>query len=397
MKAYLMNSQPISKLLPFTMSMLLVIGLTACGDQAAEKKSASSAESSSSTSAKTGKPALTVTTVKTEQAQLPITFSANGNIAAWQETSVGSLSNGLRINQVLVNVGDVVKKGQLLATFSAESVQAELAQAHASLLEAKANLIDAQANADRAQALKGTGALSAQQIEQYITAAKSAQARVQAAQAMSDAQNIRLKNAQLFAPDNGIISARSAAVGTVAGVGTELFKLIRQSRLEWRGELTSEELAKVKVGTSVKIKGIGSAVVTGKVRAIAPNIDPQTRAALVYVDLPAGTQAVKAGMFARGEFELGSSQAQTLAQTALVVRDGFSYVFRLNPDQRVTRLKVQTGRIVGTQVELLTPLSPETLFVANGAGFLNDGDLVKVVNHSTNGAGTAKTSASAAQ
>ena len=395
MKVNQMNSQPVSNWLPLSLALVLALGLSACGNEKTPANTASEASVGTTSvtvaASKSGKPSLTVTTIKTVQTQLPITFSANGNIAAWQEASVGSLSNGLRINQVMVSVGDTVKKGQVLATFAAESVQADVAQTQASLLEAKANLIDANANAERANALKGTGALSTQQIEQYLTAAKSAQARVQAAQALLDAQNIRLKQAQLVAPDDGIISSRSAAVGSVAGIGTELFKLIRQSRLEWRGELTSEELAKVKVGSGVKVKGLGGTIVSGKIRAIAPSLDPQTRAALVYVDLPAGTTTVKAGMFSRGEFELGSSQAQTLEQTALVVRDGFSYVFKVNPDLRVSRLKVQTGRIVGTQVELLTPLPPETLLVANGAGFLNDGDLVKVV------ASPGKASASAAQ
>lgn len=396
MKVNQMNSQPASLFIPLGLSLMLALGLTACGDDAKNSPSmaASQEAKASLAEAKPGKAALTVTTIKTVQNQLPMTFSANGNITAWQEASVGSLSNGLRINQVLVNVGDIVKKGQVLATFAAESVQAEVAQTQANLLEAKANLLDANANAERANALKGTGALSAQQIEQYLTAAKSAQARVQAAQAMLDAQTIRLKQAQVVAPDDGIISARNAAVGTVAGTGAELFKLIRQSRLEWRGELTSDELARVKVGSEVKVKGLAGAMLSGKVRSIAPSLDPQTRAALVYVDLPAGTNAIKAGMFARGEFNLGMSQAQTLEQTALVVRDGFSYVFKVNPDLRVTRLKVQTGRIVGTQVELLTPLPPETLLVANGAGFLNDGDMVKVVATALQ---NAKPSASAAQ
>jgi HlyD family secretion protein len=401
MKVNQMNSQPISNLLPLSLALVLALGLSACGDEKTPANTASdasaSATSATAVASKSGKPSLTVTTIKTVQTQLPITFSANGNIAPWQEASVGSLSNGLRINQVMASVGDIVKKGQVLATFAAESVQADVAQTQASLLEAKANLIDANANAERANALKGTGALSTQQIEQYLTAAKSAQARVQAAQALLDAQNIRLKQAQLVAPDDGIISSRSAAVGSVAGIGTELFKLIRQSRLEWRGELTSEELAKVKVGSGVKVKGLGGTFVSGKIRAIAPSLDSQTRTALVYVDLPAGTTTVKAGMFARGEFELGNSQAQTLEQTALVVRDGFSYVFKVNPDLRVSRLKVQTGRIVGTQVELLTPLPPETLLVANGAGFLNDGDLVKVVASSAKSASPVKASASAAQ
>jgi HlyD family secretion protein len=119
----------------------------------------------------------------------------------------------------------------------------------------------------------------------------------------------------------------------------------------------------------------------GRVRMIAPTVDPQTRSALVYVDLPASAgkdSPAKAGMFARGEFALGSSSALTVPQRALVVRDGFNHVFRLNPDNRVSQIKVQTGRLAGERVEVLSGLAVDTRFVVDGAGFLNDGDLVRV-------------------
>lgn len=355
--------------------------------QAASKPQADSPK----VAASGAKPALTVTLAQPSLVQLPVALAANGNIGAWQEASIGAETNGLRLTQVLVNVGDNVKKGQLLATFSADSVRADVAQAKASLAEAQAQLVDAQANAERANSLKGTGALSTQQIEQMLTAAKAAQARVLATQAQVDSQSIRLGNAQVLAPDNGIISARSASVGAVVGAGMELFRIIRQGRLEWRGEVTAAELARVKVGNKVNVVTAAGTRLEGRVRAIAPTVDPVSRAALVYVDLPAGTQLAKAGMFARGEFDLGATSANTVPPTALVVRDGFSYLYRVNADNRVSQLKVQTGRIVGDRVEVLTPLPAGTRLVASGAGFLNDGDLVRVV------AGVPAATASAAQ
>jgi hypothetical protein len=132
---------------------------------------------------------------------------------------------------------------------------------------------------------------------------------------------------------------------------------------------------------SASVAAASGSPVTGRVRTVAPTVDPQTRSGLVYVDLPSGPSrqaGLKAGMFASGEFELGSSPALTVPQQAVVVRDGFSYVFRLNADQRVSQLKVQTGRRVGERVELLDGVGAESSLVASGAGFLNDGDLVKV-------------------
>lgn len=328
--------------------------------------------------ASTPKPALTVTTAQPQTTPLPMALSANGNIAAWQEAVVGSESNGLRLSEVRVNVGDTVRAGQVLATFAAESVLADVAQAKASLAEAEANALDAASNAERARSLQATGALSTQQINQYETTAQTAKARADAARATLAVQQLRLKHTQVLAPDSGTISTRSATVGAVVPSGTELFRLIRQGRLEWRAEVTSSELGRLPVGTAATLTAANGTQVTGKVRTLAPTVDVQTRAALVYVDLPTGA-AVKAGMFAKGEFQLGTSNALTVPQQAVVVRDGFSHVFRLNADGRVSQLKVQAGRRLGDRVEVLDGLTPETVLVVSGAGFLNDGDLVKNV------------------
>ena len=115
---------------------------------------------------------------------------------------------------------------------------------------------------------------------------------------------------------------------------------------------------------------------------VAPSVDPLTRAALVYVDLPSAAgkgSTARAGMFARGEFELGATDALTVPQRALVVRDGFNYLFRLGEGNRVNQLKVQTGRLAGERVEVVSGLPADARIVVNGAGFLNDGDLVRVV------------------
>jgi len=332
--------------------------------------------------APSAKPALTVTTSQPQAQALPIQLSANGTVAAWQEAVVGSESNGLRLAEVLVNVGDAVKNGQLLARFADEGVQADVAQARAGVNEASAQAGEATANADRVRALLGTGTFSGQQANQYLTAEQTAGARVASAKAALASQLLRLKYTQVLAPDAGVISARTATVGAVVGNGTELFRLIRQGRLEWRAEVTSAELGRLKVGTRVNITAASGANLQGRVRMVAPTVDPQTRTGLVYVDLSvlsAGhAGAAKPGMFARGEFALGNSQALTVPQQAVVVRDGFSYVFRLNADQRVSQIKLQIGRRAGDRVEVLEGITADAVLVASGAGFLNDGDLVKV-------------------
>ncbi|MBU0748844.1 MAG: efflux RND transporter periplasmic adaptor subunit [Gammaproteobacteria bacterium] len=324
------------------------------------------------------RPALTVTTAQPQRTAVPLRLSANGNVAAWQEAIIGAESNGLRLTDVRANVGDVVKAGQVLATFSADTVQADVAQVRASLLEAQANAAEAGANADRARSLQATGALSQQQIQQFTTAEKTAQARVQAAQATLNAQQLRLKYTQVVAPDSGVISARTATVGAVVGAGAELFRMVRKGRLEWRAEVTSTELRRITPGAKVSVTAASGSVAEGTVRMIAPTVDPQTRNALVYVDLPLNAD-FRAGMFARGEFALGASDALTVPQEALVVRDGFSYVFVVGAEQRVQMRKVQTGRRVADRVEVLSGVDANASIAVRGAGFLNDGDLVRVV------------------
>ena len=328
------------------------------------------------------KPALTVTTARPSATSLPVKLAATGNVVAWQEAVIGSESGGLRLTEVRVNVGDVVKKGQVLAVFSADTVNADVAQARAALMEAQASAADAAANAERARSLQNSGALSAQQINQYITAEQTANARIAASRASLAAQQLRLKYTQVVAPDSGVISARTATVGSVVGVGTELFRMIRQGRLEWRAEVTATELTRIKPGITARIVAANGSELTGRVRMIAPTVDAQTRSALVYVDLPPAMGAAapfKAGMFASGQFELGTSQAMTVPQQAVTVRDGFSYVFTLKPDNRVSQLKIKTGRRLGDRIEVIEGLAPDAQIVVSGAGFLNDGDLVRNV------------------
>jgi HlyD family secretion protein len=325
------------------------------------------------------KAALAVKTIQAQRSTLPIQLSANGSVTAWQEISVGAEVSGLRVKEVHVSVGDRVKRGQVLATLAAKSVRADVALARATLSEAQANAAEALANAERARAVQGSGALSAQQVNQYLTQEQTAKARVESAKAQLDSQLLRLRQTHVTASDSGTVSARSATVGAVVGAGTELFKLIRQGRPEWRAEVTATELGRLTPGTSVLLNAPGGGQTKGRVRMVAPTVDAQTRNGVVYVDLPQAPAGFKPGMYARGEFELGTSEALTVPQTAVVVRDGFSYVYRVGSNFRVTQVKVKTGRVVGEQIEIQSGVQPDDKLVASGGSFLSDGDLVLVV------------------
>ena len=373
---------------PHLLAALLpaLVTLTTLAPQPAEAQASSSPSATPATAATAsagGRAALSVQAVSPRRETLARTLSASGGLAAWQEVVIGAETQGLRLVEVAVQVGERVRRGQLLARLQSDTLTAERAATQAALAEAEAVLAQARLEAERDRALQAGGALSAQQLQQTLTAETTARTRVQALKARLQADEVRLAQTRLLAPDDGLISARLATVGAVAQPGQELFRLIRQGRIEWRAELPGADMARLSPGMPVKLTPAGTdTVLEGRVRQIAPTVDPATRQGLVYVDLTPGAAAspvARPGMLARGEFQLGGSEALTLPQGAVLLREGFSIVMRIEADARVREVKVRTGRRVGDRVEILEGLDAQARVVAQGAGFLGDGDRVKVV------------------
>lgn len=333
------------------------------------------------------KPALTVKWVQPSMQMMASKLAANGSIAPWAEALVSAEVGGFRLVQVLAQVGDSVKKGQILAKFSTEGARVELEIAKAQVAEAEAGATDAVGNAERARAIEREGFYSAAQLSQIFSLEKAAIAKVRAAKVKQVSAELSLKETDVVAPDDGVVSGKSAILGAVVPQGAELFRLIRQGRLEWRAELTSSEIASVKSGMKVVL----SDAVQGTVRMTAPTVDTASRTALAFVDISAREAAragLRAGSFARGEFLVGSSVATlSVPQSAVVLRDGFSYVFVLGSLDKsglikVTQVKVQTGArasVGGTDwIAVTQGLQQGAKIVASGAAFLANGDTVKV-------------------
>lgn len=443
------------------------------------------------TPAATTKPALTVSSTSLQKDAWAVDILADGVITPWQEAVIASEIGGLRITEVLVDIGQVVKKGQPLARLSQATIEADiaqqqavinqakaevvraqagvmqsqssvaqaeagvvqaqaglaqsnatidqaqagLAQANAGIAQATASLSEAQSNAERAKRLQSTGALPQQQIDQYFTAATTARAGVEGQKAGAAAQRatleaqkaglaarqaevkaqqvgvesskvavkaqeaalaaqqaglkvqeaglksheIRLSQTTIVAADDGIISARSASLGAVVQPGTELFRLIRQNKLEWRAEISANDLGQIREQQDATVTLPTGETVTGAVRLIAPTLDSNTRRATIYVSLPKGSSA-RPGMFVQGTLKQGSSDAVTLPQTSIILRDGRYYIFEILSDNHVRQHEVKVGRQRKDRVEILSDLDKGMRIVANGGAFLNDNDLVQVVD-----------------
>lgn len=325
-------------------------------------------------------PALTVSKTQPHRQQWPAVIEASGAIAPWQEAVIGAPISGLRLIEVRANVGDKVKRDQLLARFDAGLLHAEEAQLMANLVEAEATARQAQTNRDRVLKLKGVGSLSEQDLLQYVTQAESARARANAIRAQVAAKQLQLNYTQVKAPDSGVISAREATLGAVAISGQELFRLIRQNRLEWRGELTASQLSQIQPGQSIQLSLPDGSLANATLRQTAPAMNEQSRLGLVYADIENNSN-VRAGMYATGRIVLASTAALVLPAASVIIRDGRSYVVKLNTSDEVTAVSLQavsTGRREHGEVEITQGLAAADWVVVQGAGFLNDGDWVRV-------------------
>lgn len=311
-------------------------------------------------------PALTVTSAAPREVSWPMAIRASGAIAAWEEASIGAQIGGYQLIDVRVNVGDVVKKGQVIARFDPALLQADRAQL-------KADADQAAANRQRALTLQSSGAMSDQDVLRLVTESKTAEALLAANQ-------LRLRYTDVTAPDDGVISARTATLGTVVPVGQELFRMIRRGRLEWRGELTAEQLAQVEVGQEVALELPDGKTAKATVRQTSPILDSASRLAIVYADIQPGSTA-RAGMYADGRLGLGTGPALVVPAESVVIRDGRSHVLVLadtSATPRVSLRGVTVGRRSGREIEITEGLGKNEHVVVQGAGFLKDRDLVRI-------------------
>ncbi len=324
------------------------------------------------------RPALTVTVQTVNSTQIIPGFGATGNVRAWHDASVSAQTSGLRLKALYADVGDRVKAGQMLAEFEDTSSRGDLTQAEARLQQAQASLDTARRNADRIRKIRSSGAISQSEVDQALSGEKNAMADISAAKAALQTQTQRSSYTKLLAPSDGVISVRNAVIGAVVSPGQEIFHLVVDNRLEWQAQLGMRNLMQVSEGMQVHVVLPNDRRVAGRVRQIGPTLDEQTRQGIVYVDLASDPQ-LRAGMFLRGRFELPPKQGLTVPRQALVLRDGFYFVFVLGNDNKVVQTKVQLGGAASNTIQVTAGLREGDRVVTQGAAFLNDQDTVRVV------------------
>ncbi|WP_179295222.1 efflux RND transporter periplasmic adaptor subunit [Mesorhizobium sp. WSM3868] len=331
---------------------------------------------------------LTVSVEKVVPQTVTSSVSATGTVAAWQEATIGAEESGLRLTEVLVAEGDHVKAGDVVARLDDLLLKAQLAEQKAAVEQAQATLDSALSAAARANKLLASNAVSVETAEDKATAVKTGKAGVDQAQAAAERLQAQLDRTTIRAPFDGIVSSKPAVTGSIVQAGTELMKIVRDGRLEVGVLVPEKVLTAISAGQPANIVDASGRAFSGSVSQVAETVNATTRLGTVYVAVGDGS-GLKPGMFARVTIETAASRQLSVAERALVWHAGKPAVFVVGDDGKVTERPVVTGTRQNGRVAIESGLSEGDRVVVAGAGFLNDGNLVRVADDETKAADAA--------
>ncbi|MEP9350260.1 efflux RND transporter periplasmic adaptor subunit [Xanthobacter sp. KR7-225] len=388
-------------------SAFLVLGLATLAAGAAAPRARAEASTGAAPTA------LSVTVVRPVEDEVTETLLVTGSLLPREEIEVGPEIEGYRLMEILVEVGDSVAKGQVLARLSREVLETQLAQNTASAAKARAAIAqqraaldqvlaqetEASAAVERTRQLRKTGTASQETLDERERAVKVARAQVAAARealtaaeaeevfvkAQRDEVEVRLKRTDVRAPASGVVLARTARLGAIAlsARGEPLFRIAQDGAIDLDAEVPEDAMPRMKVGLSAAVTPAGfEAPLAGTVRLVSAEVDKSTRLGRVKIALPADPR-LKPGAYGRGVIALGTRSGYSLPQSAVMFDAAGAYVLRVD-DGTVSRRPVtvalkNAGRVLVTQ-----GLSGTEQVVARAGGFLRDGDRVNPVETAAN-------------
>ena len=307
--------------------------------------------------------AVRIDTVKTEVPNQD--YVANGTFAPSQELSFPAENSG-RVVKVLVDEGDIVRTGQVLAVIKGDQLNIQLTSA-------KAAYENAQSDAKRYENAFKTGGVTQQQVDQSKVALANAKAQY-------DQTRVSLGDASIKASINGIVNKRNIEPGSVVAPGTVLFELVNVSTLKLKVNVDEQHVAGLKVGNSIKVAAsvYPDKTFTGKISFIAPKADGSLNFPVEIEVANNPNNEIKAGMYGTANFSSGAKQnapVKTIPRIAFVGGVANNQVFVVK-DSVVKLSKIVSGRIFGDQVEVLEGLNEGDIVVTSGQINLADGSKV---------------------
>jgi len=391
----------------------ILIGVGVVGSRIFSNPSTATSETTGSVTAEEATaPQQSVTLASTELAQVNRSFDTTGTVAAYDLLPILPRTSGLQIQKVLVDEGDSVGTGQVMAVLDRAVLDSQLNEAQAQLQSAlarvrqqeatleqeKARQAEAQTQLRRYESLLNEGVVSREEFDSRTTSARTtqeqvrvAEANVNSAQSEVRSQNARIQQLQtqleqtlVKAPANGLVAERMARVGDVSSSSQALFSIIRDRQLELQVKVPETQLSQVQIGAPVVITSDADARIQlqGRVSEIAPLVDEETREATVSISLPA-SDLLRPGMFLRASLVTSVSQGLTIpADAVLPQSDGSATVFRVVAGDSVEAITVELGELLDSgdpktsRIEILNGLNLGDQVVVQGASYLNDGDRI---------------------
>lgn len=349
-----------------------------------------------------------VTVIAARKTEIVQSVVVSGSMVARDEVLVSPEVDGLSIIELAAEEGDRVVAGQVLARLSRvtlevqktqneaqqQRAEAGISQARAQIAEAQANLVQAQNAFERTKTLRESGNASVEQFDQRASAARGAEARLNAAtQALAIATAdlavirsqgrdiaVKLERTEIKAPAGGIISRRNARLGAIVAMAAAepLFRIIADGAIELEADIAEVEMPRIRIGQPVAVTPAGSVeALAGQIRLISPEVNRQSRLGRVRVALD-GNPRVALGSFARGVIETGRKTALTLPLSAITYSRSGATVQRV-VDNRIETVKVELGLLGDGRAEIASGLEDGAVVVARAGTFVRDGDLITPV------------------
>lgn len=318
----------------------------------------------------------TVSAATAAEVALPRVIVASGSVSAWEEVPVGAETGGLTAVGVYVDEGAYVRQGQVLVKLNDALLQAQLRQQQAGVQTAEANAARDDAALGRAQELKQRGFLSQASLDTALANQRASQANLASARAALSEIRTRLSQAETKAPVSGLIISRNVTKGQIVEAGTQLFRMVRDGRLELDAQVPETDLPALRAGQTATITSNEGVTTTGTIRIVTPEVDAQTRLGLARITLSPGS-GLKPGMFARAAIDAGAQPATVVPTGAVLYRNNKAGVFVLGADNAASFRPVTVLSRRDDQTSV-SGVEPGVRVVVQGAGFLSDGDKVTV-------------------
>ncbi|MCG8317163.1 MAG: efflux RND transporter periplasmic adaptor subunit [Pseudomonadales bacterium] len=308
---------------------------------------------------------LSVTVISPQQKSFTEKLSVTGMTIAREEVQIVTELANVRVNEVYVDVGDRVEKGQKLALLNSESLGNQLEQLEADYEYAADEFA-------RFDAIKDTGAVSIQAVTEKRTTMRAAKARL-------DDARLNVKRSIITAPKAGIIVERHASLGALVSTDQPLYRIAEYGEIEVEMNVPEASLSMVTKGerASVEISGIHQKI-EGKVRLVSPRVDQSNRTALVRIALEIENN-IAVGLFATAHINIREVSGLALPATSILSDSEGEFVWQVNAENKVLRLAVTVVERTDHDV-VVTDIPADSVVIARAGTFIKEGEQVHIVD-----------------